>query len=90
MNNISDKEPRKQKKCYSIDEVSEMFGLNEWTIRMWCNRFDILKCSRDEKGDMVFYPENVRMIGMICYLIKTKGIKLTDVKKYLAEGGNIK
>jgi transposase len=28
--------------CYSIDEVSKMFGVNPWMIRPWVNRFYIL------------------------------------------------
>jgi len=74
---------QEQSNCYTVREVAEMFDLSEWTIRMWCNRFDILKCRRNDRGDIIFFPENVRIIGMICCLTKKKRMTLAGVRKHL-------
>ena len=69
--------------CLSINEVAEMFGVNVWTLRLWANRFDILKPYRDKKGDIVFTLSDVDRIGTICRLTKKKGITLEDIRKRL-------
>jgi len=72
-----------RKRCYSINEVVQMFGVNAWTIRMWSNRFDILKPGRDPNGDLLFTSADMERIGTICHLSKVKGMTLKRVKKYL-------
>ena len=69
--------------CRSINEVAEMFGLNIWTIRLWANRFDILKPCRNVKGDILFASADVDRIGTICRLTKKKGITFDDIRKRL-------
>jgi DNA-binding transcriptional MerR regulator len=83
MNDISNKIPCEPKECYSINEVSEMFGLSEWTIRLWCNRIDILKPYRNETGDLMFTLVDVNHIETISRLVKKKRMKLKSVKKHL-------
>ena len=76
------------KESYSLDEVSELCGVNVWTIRFWADRFDIIRPRRDKKGNLRFAPDDVERFRMICHLTKTKGIKRTDVQQYLLESAD--
>jgi DNA-binding transcriptional MerR regulator len=67
----------------SIGEVSEMFGINVWTIRLWCDRFDILHPFRDINGHIVFASDDVERIGVIYRLTKIEGMTLKRVSKNL-------
>ena len=75
------------KESYSLNEVSELCGVNVWTIRFWTDRFNIIKPLRDKKGELRFVPEDVARIRLICGLTKTKGIRKSEVMRRLMEGG---
>ena len=77
--------PRK-KSSYSISEVANMFNVDIWTIRLWANRFDILKPYRNKKDDIIFTLTDLDKIGIICNLTKKKGTKLEEVRKHLQSG----
>ena len=79
----------KQKANYSIDEVSDMFGVNVWTIRFWIDKFKVIKPRRDKNGNLLFVSDDLDKIRLIYRLSQTKGIKRTDVQRHLAAGGDI-
>jgi len=79
----------KKRSNYSINEVSEMSGVNEWTILFWIDRFKVIKPSRDKNGNLLFVSDDVDKIRLICRLSQTKGIKRNDVQKFLATSGDI-
>jgi DNA-binding transcriptional MerR regulator len=72
-----------QKSFYYISELAELFGENEWTIRLWVNRFDILKPHFDKKGNVTFSPDDAERIGIISHLAKEKNMTLEKVSKHL-------
>ena len=74
-------------KCYTISEVAEMFDLSEWTIRLWCNRFDVLQSSPDGSGERLFTQENVDKVKRICCMTRKKRMTLARVRKHLEEVG---
>jgi DNA-binding transcriptional MerR regulator len=63
-----------------------MYNVNEWTIRMWANRFDILNPRRNEIGEIIFSPADVKIIGTICSLTKVKDATIEYVREYLELG----
>jgi hypothetical protein len=72
-----------RKNYYYIGEVSEMFGINVWTIRLWINRFDILHPFRNINGHIVFASDDVERIGIIYRLTKVEGMTFGRVRKHL-------
>gem|GEM_PF-1805981 len=76
-----------KKENYTISEVAEMFDLSEWTIRLWCNRFDVLQSSPDGSGERLFTQENVDKVRRICCMTRKKRMTLARVKKHLEEVG---
>ncbi|MCL2501804.1 MAG: MerR family transcriptional regulator [Bacteroidales bacterium] len=84
MDNKNNDATHKQKDSYSLNEVSEIVGVNTWTIRYWIYRFDVIQPLRDKKGDLRFVSEDIDKIKLICRLIKIKGMKRADIRKHLA------
>jgi len=72
-----------QERRYSISEVADMLGVNAWTIRLWGDRFDILKSFRDEQGNIFYSSTDVKKIETIFRLTKKKGITIEKAKKSL-------
>lgn len=77
-----------EKSSYSLGEVSAMYGLNPWTIRMWINRFGILRSRLNREGDVVIGSEDVERIGAICHLTRIGGLSIEDVRQRLESGEN--
>jgi len=73
------------KNLLTIDQVSAMFGVDVWTIRLWINRFKILGSRLDKNDDILFTPEDVKRIESIFRLTKKKGTSLQDVRTHLEE-----
>jgi DNA-binding transcriptional MerR regulator len=75
---------QKGKKRYSLREVAEISGVNEWTIRLWANRlFDILKPRMDKHNNLSFSSEDVEKIKTINNLTKVKGMTMDGIRKHL-------
>ena len=53
-----------QKKYYAIGLVADMFKVNQSLIRFWENEFDILKPSKNGKGDRLFRPEDIKNLKL--------------------------
>jgi DNA-binding transcriptional MerR regulator len=70
-------------KNYSISKVARIFNEHTWTIRLWIDRFNVLKPRRDSKGNLFFSPADVEKIRTINRLTKEKGMTLKNVKKHL-------
>jgi DNA-binding transcriptional MerR regulator len=84
---ITEKEET-QKLYYSITEVSEMFELNASTLRFWEKEFDVLKPTKNKKGNRLFTPEDLSNLKIIFHLVKERGYTLEGAKKKLAGNKN--
>ena len=74
---------------YSIDDIMELYGLDQWTIRMWAYWFEIhIHLSADSNG-ILFNRHAAEQIGEIRSLMKKK-MKLKEIRKYLESGNNLK
>lgn len=72
-----------EKLYYSISEVSEMFELNASTLRFWEKEFDILKPTKNKKGNRLFTSKDIEHIAQIVDLVKQKGFTIQGAKDQL-------
>ena len=68
---------------YSIGEVAEMFGVSNSLIRYWESEFNVLKPSKNKKGDRRFMVKDIRTLEKIYTLVKERGFTLEGAKKEL-------
>lgn len=74
---------------YSIREVSEMFGLNESTLRYWETEFPYLKPKTSGPAKVRQYTEkDIEQIRLIYNLVKVRGFKLAAAKKIIDNNRN--
>ncbi len=68
---------------YSIGEVAEMFDVSNSLIRYWETEFNVLKPSKNKKGDRRFMVKDIRTLEKIYSLVKERGFTLEGAKKEL-------
>jgi DNA-binding transcriptional MerR regulator len=78
------KEKPIEKLYYSIGEVSQMFGVNTSLIRFWEKEFDIIKPTKNKKGNRLFTQQDVDNFHKIFHLVKEKGYTLAGAKEKLS------
>lgn len=79
------KTPIIKKLYYSIGEVADMFNVNTSLIRFWEKEFDIIKPSKNKKGNRLFSPNDVDNFYIIFHLVKEKGLTLAGAKKKMSQ-----
>lgn len=79
---INEKEET-EKLYYSISEVSELFDLNASTLRFWEKEFDLLKPTKNKKGNRLFTKKDIDHIASIVELVKQKGYTIQGAKEQL-------
>ncbi|MFI3289449.1 MAG: MerR family transcriptional regulator [Rikenellaceae bacterium] len=80
-----------QKKIfYSMGEVAEMFDVNASLIRHWEGQFDIIKPTRNKKGNRLFTAQDVENFKLIYHLVKERRMTLEGAKKALKKGSIVK
>ena len=79
---INEKEET-QKLYYSISEVSELFDLNPSTLRFWEKEFEVLKPTKNKKGNRLFTKKDIENITQIVELVKHKGFTIQGAKEQL-------
>ena len=78
------KEKKVEKLYYAIGEVAEMLNVPVSTVRFWENEFDILKPSKNKKGNRLFTANDIKNLKIIHHLVKEKGMTLAGAKKQLS------
>jgi DNA-binding transcriptional MerR regulator len=78
------KEKKVEKLYYTIGEVSEMLAVPISTVRFWENEFDILKPSKNKKGNRLFTSNDIKNLKIIYHLVKEKGMTLAGARKQLS------
>ena len=72
-----------EKRYYGIGEVAKAFSVNNSLIRFWEKEFDEIKPKKKESGTRKYTPENIKVIQLIYYLVKEKGLTISGTKKQL-------
>ncbi|MFI5203647.1 MAG: MerR family transcriptional regulator [Flavobacteriales bacterium] len=79
--------PYKQKATvklyYSIGEVAAMFAVKPSLIRFWENEFEVLKPTKNKKGNRMFTAEDIENLKEIFRLVKGEGYTLQGAKEKL-------
>lgn len=75
-----------EKLYYSISEVSDMFEVNASTIRFWEKEFDILKPTKNKKGNRLFTQKDIENLRLIVHYVKEKGYTLSGAKDVFKNG----
>jgi DNA-binding transcriptional MerR regulator len=68
---------------YSMGEVAEMLDVSHSLVRYWEKHFDILKPTKNKKGNRMFSPEDLRNLKTIYHLVKERGMTLAGAQKYM-------
>jgi DNA-binding transcriptional MerR regulator len=79
-----------EKLYYSISEVSDMFELNASTLRFWEKEFDVLRPTKNKKGNRLFTKKDIDNIAQIVDLVKNKGFTIQGAKEQLKSKSNLK
>jgi DNA-binding transcriptional MerR regulator len=77
-----------KKQYYAIGEVAVMFRENQSLIRYWETEFDILKPSKNRKGDRFFRPVDIKNLVMIYDLLRRRKFTIEGAKDYLKRNKN--
>ncbi|WP_117879736.1 MerR family transcriptional regulator [Aureibaculum luteum] len=71
------------KRYYKIGEVAKAFNVNASLIRFWDKEFDVIKPKKNNKGNRMFTPDDIKNIQMIYHLVKERGFTLDGARKKL-------
>ena len=77
------KEKTIEKLYYTIGEVAKMFEVNTSLIRFWEKEFDIIKPTKNKKGNRLFSKQDVDNFHTIYHLVKESGYTLAGAKEKL-------
>lgn len=70
---------------YKISDVSELLGVPASTLRYWEQEFDEIKPHRSASNQRYYKPADLRVLRMIHYLVKIKGLRIDAAKEELAK-----
>ena len=68
---------------YSLDEVSQHFGVNKSLLRYWETEFDIIKPRKTESGIRQYTKDDIMDIAVVYHLVKEKGMTLEGARQTL-------
>lgn len=75
------KKSKVEKLYYTIGEVAELFEVNPSLIRFWEKEFDILKPSKNKKGNRLFTKQDLDHLRLIYHLVKERGYTLQGARE---------
>jgi DNA-binding transcriptional MerR regulator len=76
---------RIEKVYYTIGEVADLFEVNPSLIRFWEKEFDILKPSKNKKGNRLFTKKDLDNLRIIYHLVKERGYTLQGAREKLKD-----
>jgi len=79
------KEKEIEKLYYTIGEVAALFEVNPSLIRFWEKEFDILKPTKNKKGNRLFTRQDIQHLKSIYHLVKERGFTLQGARDKLKE-----
>jgi DNA-binding transcriptional MerR regulator len=74
-----------EKVYYTIGEVSELFEVRPSLIRFWEKEFDILKPTKNKKGNRLFTRQDLDNLRIIYHLVKERGYTLQGAREKLKQ-----
>jgi len=71
------------KKYFSIQEVAQMYDVNESLLRYWETEFPHLSPKRAGRGVRQYTKEDIKLVGVIHDLVKRRGMKISAAREVL-------
>lgn len=71
------------KQFYKIRDVSELLGVPPSTLRYWESEFPEIMPKRSRSNQRYYRPDDIRLLRMIHYLVKVKGLRIEAAKEEL-------
>lgn len=71
------------KRFFSIQEVAQMYDVNESLLRYWETEFPQLAPKRAGRGVRQYTKEDIKLVGIIHDLVKRRGMKLAAAREVL-------
>ncbi|MCE2790006.1 MAG: MerR family transcriptional regulator [Saprospiraceae bacterium] len=68
---------------YTIGEAGQLFGIAPSVIRYWEAEFDVLKPSKNTRGERKYTQKDMKLLADIHYLLKDKGFTIEGARKEL-------
>lgn len=72
------------KKYYKIKDVAILLDVPQSTLRFWESEFKELNPMRSKTGIRYYTPEDIKLLQVIKFLVKTRGVKIDIAKKELS------
>lgn len=72
-----------KKQYYTIGEVSALLAIPSSKIRYWETEFKELSPKKNKKGNRVYTPKDIELLGEIQDLLKVKKFTIQGAKDYL-------
>ncbi len=74
-----------KKLYYSISEVSNLTGVEQYTLRYWEGEFAQLKPAKNRAGNRIYTNQDIQLILKIKHLLKDKKFTFEGARKVLEE-----
>lgn len=76
-------------KCYyKIRDVAALLDVAPSTLRYWESEFPEIEPRRSASNQRYYRPEDIRVLRMIHYLVKVKGLRIEAAKEELSKNRN--
>lgn len=73
------------KKYYKIRDVSVLLDVAPSTLRYWESEFPEIQPRRSNSNQRYYRPEDIKVLRMIHYLVKVKGLRIEAAKEELSK-----
>ena len=73
------------KKYYKIRDVSALLDVAPSTLRYWESEFPEIQPRRSNSNQRYYRPEDIKVLRMIHYLVKVKGLRIEAAKEELSK-----
>lgn len=73
------------KQFYKIRDVADMLDVAPSTLRYWEMEFPEIKPRRSQSNQRYYRPADIRVLRMINYLVRIKGLRIEAAKEEMAK-----
>ena len=80
-----DNNTESSKLFYSISEVAAMFDANASLIRFWEKEFDIIKPTKNAKGNRLFTQKDIDNIALVHHYVKERRLTLEGARQKIRQ-----
>lgn len=81
-------ESNSEKLYYSISEVCSMTGLKPHVLRYWETAFPMLSPTKNQSGNRVYKPEEIKLIKLISRLLYEERYTIDGARQKIEEMSN--